>query len=279
MKSSPSPPSWISLLGQLRLEFESAVYYHCDADWQIVPRVKPEEHLHLVHAGQLEYTIGGRIYRAYRGNLVFCPPHVTWSTRRVSSTLAQLNVIHLQARFPGNQRYLAALGFPIVLRPTGKIQQTLFRLGREMARIYRERAETYLLRANGLLYEFFHAFYPLHGEMTAIDSNGEKILRVIHHLREHYREPIRLEDLSRLAGLSANHLGTLFRRQTGKGPIDYLIQIRLEEARRLLGLRGHRVKEVAAAVGYQDPAYFSRLFRKYAGVSPALCRRRGPSLI
>jgi len=64
------------------------------------------------------------------------------------------------------------------------------------------------------------------------------------------------------------HARRAFARATGKTPLQYLADLRVEEAKQLLARGGLSVKEVAQRVGVPDPFYFSRLFRKTAGLSP-----------
>jgi len=68
--------------------------------------------------------------------------------------------------------------------------------------------------------------------------------------------------------IASDHLRKLFSKATGKTPLDYMTQLRLDEARHLLKIGGFSVKEVAVRVGYRDQYYFSRLFRKVCGMSP-----------
>ena len=74
-----------------------------------------------------------------------------------------------------------------------------------------------------------------------------------------------------IAGLpvSADHLRKLFCKAEGCTPLDYLTRMRMDEARRLLKIGGFSVKEVAVRVGYTDPYYFSRTFRKVTGERPS----------
>lgn len=76
-------------------------------------------------------------------------------------------------------------------------------------------------------------------------------------LREH------LETL----GYSYEHLGRLFRRKFGLTPVNYLTALRLERAKRLLR-SGLPVKQAAREAGFNDPAYFARVFRKHTGLTP-----------
>lgn len=81
-----------------------------------------------------------------------------------------------------------------------------------------------------------------------------------------------LRELAELAGMSVPHFTELCRRSTGLPPMALLIRLRLQRAMELLQQGTHNVGEAARAVGYADPFYFSRLFRRHMDQSPSDCR-------
>lgn len=83
----------------------------------------------------------------------------------------------------------------------------------------------------------------------------------------------RLEELATRAGLSVPHFCLLFRRQTGYAPIDFLIRQRIRQACHLLDTTGAPVIAIATEVGFEDPYYFSRCFRRIMGCSPRAYRK------
>ena len=85
--------------------------------------------------------------------------------------------------------------------------------------------------------------------------------------------PITRADLARRAGLSPSHLAAAFHRAYGCAPLAYLQELRLVEARRRLQSGDASVAEIAAAVGFSDPFWFSRVFRRRWGVPPREMRR------
>ena len=87
-------------------------------------------------------------------------------------------------------------------------------------------------------------------------------------MQNHLDEPLRLEDFAREAGLSVSHFSELFRAQTGQSPMAYFIHLRMRLACRLLDLSRKPIKVVAIETGYNDPYYFSRVFKKSMGISP-----------
>lgn len=102
-----------------------------------------------------------------------------------------------------------------------------------------------------------------------------RLLKTLTLVRENPARSWTLDDMAREAGLSVPHFTELCRRQTGMPPMGYLIRLRLQRAMDLLQHGRHNVAETALAVGYDDPFYFSRLFRKHMGIPPSACRQ-GP---
>jgi YesN/AraC family two-component response regulator len=90
------------------------------------------------------------------------------------------------------------------------------------------------------------------------------------YLQENYRRPYSLERLASTFGCKPAYLLRLYRKITGRTPTQDLIRLRVEKAKRLLVGHPHiEIKQVAAAVGYEDPLYFSRLFKKETGLNPS----------
>lgn len=99
----------------------------------------------------------------------------------------------------------------------------------------------------------------------------ESMARVRAYLETRYAEPVSLRDLAELAGMSEQRFSYRFQQTYGMRPMNFLIARRLERAHQLLQT-GMLVKDVAAAVGYDDPLYFSRLFKRHYGCSPQAAR-------
>ena len=88
------------------------------------------------------------------------------------------------------------------------------------------------------------------------------------YIIEHYAEPINLEEISNLVNLSQHYLSRMFKQEKKIGFSDYVAMVRIEQAKKLLMVDGLAVKEVALMVGFQDPNYFSKSFKKITGKTP-----------
>jgi AraC family transcriptional regulator of arabinose operon len=110
-------------------------------------------------------------------------------------------------------------------------------------------------------------------ERHDVRSARDRVSASIETLRRDWVRPHRLEELATAAGLSVTHYSALFRRHTGFAPIDFLIRLRVQQACRLLDTTKLSVAEIAGRVGYQDPYYFTRCFRRVMGCAPRNYRR------
>jgi AraC-like DNA-binding protein len=107
---------------------------------------------------------------------------------------------------------------------------------------------------------------------------SRKITQSIAYMREHVDRPLQAAALAAQAHVSLSHYFALFKQQTGCTPIDYFIQLRMQRACELLQQTSLSVKEVAAALGYEDPFYFSRVFKLVNLVAPSHFRVNGTTV-
>jgi AraC-type DNA-binding domain-containing proteins len=95
------------------------------------------------------------------------------------------------------------------------------------------------------------------------------VKKIINYLNENYENKISLDQIAHNMYLSPVYISKIFKEETGESPINYLIKIRLEKAKDiLLGSDGGSIKSIANQVGYEDVYHFSKLFKKYYGISP-----------
>ncbi len=99
-------------------------------------------------------------------------------------------------------------------------------------------------------------------------KKSNAIKEAIEYMQEHYQEEISLDDLSQFIGISPQHLSKLFKEETGINYVEWLTNLRIDMAKQLLTEGNQTVKEICYLVGYHDPNYFSRIFKKIVGISP-----------
>lgn len=106
-----------------------------------------------------------------------------------------------------------------------------------------------------------------------IKSTG-RIEKVHRFIDDHMDEPVSLPQLAELSGLSLSRFKTWFREETGSTPLDYVMRKKIDfAAKQLLRTRGP-VSDVAYDTGFQSSQYFTTVFRKFTGMTPAAYRAR-----
>lgn len=90
----------------------------------------------------------------------------------------------------------------------------------------------------------------------------------------HYAQPHPVAAMTRLTGLPERSLVRRFRSATGMSPLEYVHAVRLEEAKQMLEAGDQPIDAIAAEVGYEDPSFFARLFRRHVNLTPAQYRKR-----
>ena len=89
------------------------------------------------------------------------------------------------------------------------------------------------------------------------------------YMKAHYCNAISRDQLAARAGFSGDHYARLFRRHTGRTPMQYLVELRIIAAKQRLALSGDRCHVIAQQLGYNDVFYFSRQFKNLCGCSPS----------
>jgi AraC-like DNA-binding protein/mannose-6-phosphate isomerase-like protein (cupin superfamily) len=128
----------------------------------------------------------------------------------------------------------------------------------------------YSLRAIGIFYEFvarlFERSRPVEVEESAYP---EAVRNALIFLQENYMEPYDAAQTAEAVSLSQSHLRALFEKWVGESPQQFHARCRIDEARRLLYQDDLNISQIALRVGFADPRYFSRVFKKITGVPPS----------
>ncbi len=122
----------------------------------------------------------------------------------------------------------------------------------------------------------------LRNSVKRVSESGEKrvmttVGRAKEYILANYAKDISLDDVSKEVDISPYYFSKIFKEETGENFIEYLTQIRIDHARELLRDKDSAdltMKEICGMVGYADPNYFSRIFKKTVGVTPTEYRER-----
>lgn len=247
--------------------------------------------LALVLSGRGRHVLEGESFPVSAGD-VFVVQGRQVHCFRDREDLVLVNVMYDPTRLPlpmGLLRRLPGYSALFMLEPSFRSAHhfsSRLNLGREdlgvaealAERIERESASRqagYEAVLMGLLLELMVFLSRRYGDGATKESRSLlRMGRLVSALEQRYAEPWTLQTLSEFANLSRTNLLRIFRQATGQSPIDFLIGLRIEEAKRMLRQTSLGMTEIAFETGFGDSNYFARKFREATGHSPTAFRRR-----
>lgn len=104
---------------------------------------------------------------------------------------------------------------------------------------------------------------------------GERVEigRAIEHIHSNLDDKLVVEDMAAVARLSASHFARVFKKETGKAPMEYVNELRLERAKKMLLAGDRSITEIAVLCGFGTPSYLSASFQKRYRMTPSEYRR------
>lgn len=106
------------------------------------------------------------------------------------------------------------------------------------------------------------------------ENYSTTIRQCLNFIMDHIYEPITLSHLADLSGLHPNYLSTLFKKEIGKSFSEYLQMAKVEEAKQLLKMTKLPLSEIGSKLNYIDQSYFTKIFKKYTGLTPYQYRNK-----
>lgn len=177
-----------------------------------------------------------------------------------SKTLIQLENMENQAKFMENSSELNDIG------------KKIFELFRQSHLKSSKRLQImgYCFELLGKIIDTIHTSDNLPKQ----DKNMNRMKEVLTYIKQHYGENITLDKLSQKAELNPKYLCQLFKKLTGKTPIDYLIYYRIECACEQLIFTENSITEVALSCGFNDISYFIKKFSQLKNITPLKYREQ-----
>lgn len=104
---------------------------------------------------------------------------------------------------------------------------------------------------------------------SVTDANARsKIQMAVGYIQEHFGENLTVNDLAEHYGMSPNYFSSMFKKEMSRSAVNYITELRINQARELLYHSELSVVDISKKVGYEDSQYFFRVFKKYLGMTP-----------
>ena len=253
-------------------------YYDVDQrhpQYIMVPHWHKELELIRILDGTFTVNLNGVEHRLTAGQILPVAPGCLHSGEpqdcHYECIVLDLNMLR-RGRKDGLERYFAPLiGGQVALSDEHLIGKSAD-VGQELFEVMRNRKTDYELQVYGLLFALFFDLYengcvgkPIN---TAHDQQTKTVTALLDWIEENFAEPITLEMLSQKAGLSRKYLCRIFKEYTGKTVIDYLNELRIDNACHEIAVKGLSITQAAYDSGFNDLSYFCKVFKRYKGITP-----------
>lgn len=225
---------------------------------KILPSNIPYDELTVVIKGELEYTVNGKAVTLGSGDIIY----VSKGDARVRKETEE-NVDYISFNFSCEERF----DIPPMFK-NGVHSEVLLLIAaydKINARAYLDNKEKNQHILGCLL--------SVIEDRARTENFNPLTLKIMKYIHSNLDKRITLEDIGRLTFFSPVYCDTVFKRETGRSIIDYVLDKRIEEAKKLLLDESLSFGRIAELVGFGDYNYFSRTFKKRSGYAPSEYRR------
>lgn len=246
----------------------------CLANWRLIGNPIHDKHnLILVYDGEAVITCNDKSYKVKAGDLIYFKPGDYRVGHTFSDNLMKCYTVDFLYVIPeliNDEWVLNSLDLPF--KTIERINDS-FLLSR-LLELFAKFTRSYLAQNKDRANRDRAIFMEILSLLTRwksgnfIYDNVRKVEQVINYMTDHYATPLTLAELSDFIKISPSYLGKIFKSVTGKSPITYLLEIRINKAKELLK-DGDSVSHVSEKLGFNDLFYFSKCFKKCEGISPS----------
>lgn len=258
------------------------IYHHKE----VSPQYTTELHSHQEHelyfllGGQRRYFIRHTIYDLSPGNLILIPKDALHKTVSNSNLGYDRFVLFFSdedlrplSNALGPEAYEALLEIGCVQLPPDAVQRITLQL-KQMQQEFTAQPGLYSVfleaQLHLILLTVLRCGTP---QPKCAENTAEKIQKVARYIGQNFHLPITLHDGAQMACLEDTYFSKQFKALTGFGFLDYLTQIRLQEAQRLLRTTSLSLGDISEMCGFSGSNYFGDVFRRYTGHSPSAYRK------
>jgi len=254
----------------------------------------PVMHLHVhdtleigcCHQGNGVYLVGGKLLAYRPGSVVIVngtQMHLPCSSSEASEftwvNCDPAGMLLPQGNDPAlaDMAFMCADTFPGVFEPD--VYPRVCSLAGDLVTELSAVREGYQATARALMVLLLTELHRLSrgqgGPLPAAEADDwTRLMPALTHMREHYREAVRVPALARMSAMSATNFCRVFRRALGSSPQEYLCRLRITMATAGLGSSGKGIAQVAYDNGFNTLSCFNRLFRRIMGMSPRQWRKQ-----
>ena len=239
-----------------------------DVNYLCKPRILDDYYLVLITHGQGTLTCSKKTFHLSKGDLYILFPGHLHSYKTHTSNLLHQQWIGFNGANAGSIIDSIGLTPQSPLLKVGDTYEEVQLLLNALSASGHSPAHNNALYRTGLLSQLFGLYAQQHKWPDLPADQSHAISKAINYIEANYKKQLNIEEVAAYVSLSKSHFYTRFKKEVGTTPNGYATAFRLSQARYLLIHSNQAIHDIAEAVGYSDPLYFSRVFKQKCGTSP-----------
>jgi len=215
--------------------------------------------------GRARMVFDGVLYEMAPGKIFHCGPNIALDKEVMGRTEWKYMVIHYLVDDSAKNEFPQAFShYQLDAGYSPRINNLLQRL----YNVSLIPGNLSVLRARSLFFSILDEILTS-ADIRCSQQDRKLVEQAVLYMKKNYGEPLTVAKLARQYGLNSRQFSYLFQKYTDIAPVEYLTELRLRRARELLCTTASSIAEISACVGYSDPYYFSKLFKKHTGFCPS----------
>ena len=232
--------------------------------------------------GRVKILVGTAYIECQKGDIIFIPPsmvHEVFSLTEdaaIQGMVFELSLVEVAAlQLDFSELFRRSQGLQYVITTKDEGYEELYGYIKNILNVYGSfSAGSRIQIAANLLLIMARLIRLFSLEESSHDRNYKKLRAVLSYVEKHYTEKIQISELSEIIHVCDDRLIRLFKEVTGETPIEYIMNLRIEAAIKLLSTTDLSVADVAEKVGFGSDTYMTRVFKQKLNTTPGKYRHK-----
>lgn len=223
------------------------------------------------------YNIYGKQYVVEKNQYIIIPPGVPYSFGADEQDPWTIYWLHFRGHLSSSFLPKSPLPLSILPDDSSRLQDRIELFEEIYNSFSMGYIKEHLVYSSMCLYLFLASFQYLEQYRYIRMTNQREYTfsaKVIYYMKENLEKSLTLQELAAHFKYSPSHFSMLFYKETGVSPISYYIRLKIQKACQYIELTSLKLHEISTRLGFDEPAYFTRIFTKIMGIPPSSYRRR-----